>query len=262
MKFRTDRPVKIVMLGAGGTGGHAAPHLYRLLCALDRNVRFILVDGDAVEDKNLCRQNFSKFDLGKNKARTMAERYADAFGIEPEYIPDFIEDKARLKALLEPEIHSLPRHVWYREKSRLAKAVNELVILIGAVDNNKSRRLCHDVFMDSRDLVYIDSGNGEFSGQVVCGVRRGGKTMFQPVGALYPDILEVTDKFPTELSCAEASISAPQTITANVAAATIVVELVYNIVVLGENDVRSASFSTKTINTKSYIKRPKRSAAK
>ena len=31
MKFSMTRPVKIVMLGAGGTGGHIAPHLYRLL---------------------------------------------------------------------------------------------------------------------------------------------------------------------------------------------------------------------------------------
>ena len=30
MKFSENRPVKIVMLGAGGTGGHIAPHLYRL----------------------------------------------------------------------------------------------------------------------------------------------------------------------------------------------------------------------------------------
>lgn len=31
MKFSLMRPVKVVMLGAGGTGGHIAPHLYRLL---------------------------------------------------------------------------------------------------------------------------------------------------------------------------------------------------------------------------------------
>ena len=46
MKFSENRPVKIVMLGAGGTGGHIAPHLYRLLYALNRPVRFIICDGD------------------------------------------------------------------------------------------------------------------------------------------------------------------------------------------------------------------------
>ena len=50
MKLPTNTPVKIVMLGAGGTGGHIAPHIYRLLYALDRPSRFIICDGDKVED--------------------------------------------------------------------------------------------------------------------------------------------------------------------------------------------------------------------
>ena len=49
MRFSRERPVKVVMLGAGGTGGHIAPHLYRLLYALERPVRFIICDGDVVE---------------------------------------------------------------------------------------------------------------------------------------------------------------------------------------------------------------------
>ena len=58
MRFALNKSVKIVMLGAGGTGGHIAPHLYRLLHALDRPVEVIIADGDIVEEKNLVRQNF------------------------------------------------------------------------------------------------------------------------------------------------------------------------------------------------------------
>lgn len=75
MKFDKSKPVKIVMLGAGGTGGHIAPHLYRLLYSLDRPVRFIIADGDVIEPKNLVRQNFIEADLGENKAQVLAERY-------------------------------------------------------------------------------------------------------------------------------------------------------------------------------------------
>ena len=75
MNFSKKRPVKIVMLGAGGTGAHIAPHLYRLLYALERPVKFIICDGDKVEPKNLVRQNFTEADLGENKARVIAERY-------------------------------------------------------------------------------------------------------------------------------------------------------------------------------------------
>ena len=87
MIFSKSRPVKIVLVGTGGTGGYIVPQLYRLLYALDRPIRVILCYGDLVEVKNLGRQNFIEADLGKNKAMVLAERYSNAFGIETSYIP-------------------------------------------------------------------------------------------------------------------------------------------------------------------------------
>lgn len=252
MKFSKTRPAKVVMLGAGGTGAHIAPHLYRLLYALKRPVRFIICDGDVVEEKNLVRQNFIPADLGENKAKVLAERYSTVFGMETEYVPSFVETEERLRELLTPEQFRVRRpNRWFGE------AVREQVILIGAVDNNKSRQLCHRVFLQAEELIYIDSGNGEFTGQVVCGVRRARKTYYPPIGMVYPDVLEDTDKFPTELSCAEASVSAPQSMAANITAATAVVDMVYNILALGDNTVRQATFSTKTVNVRPLVKRRK-----
>lgn len=251
MKFSMTRPVKVVMLGAGGTGGHIAPHLYRLLYALNRPVRFIICDGDVVEQKNLVRQNFIPADLGENKAKVLAERYSTVFGMETEYVPSFIETEERLKELLTPED-------WKIEGASRIKFVTEQVILIGAVDNNKSRQLCHRVFLQAKELIYIDSGNGEFTGQVVCGVRRGFKTYYPPIGLVYPDVLEVTDKFPTELSCAEASVSAPQSMAANITAATMVVDMIYNILTLGDSTVRYSTFSTKNVNVRPVTQTTKR----
>jgi molybdopterin/thiamine biosynthesis adenylyltransferase len=244
MRFALDKPVKIIMLGAGGTGGHIAPHLYRLLYTLARPVIAVIADGDIVEQKNLVRQNFISADLGRNKAQVLAERYAQAFGMEARYIPDFIEDEDRLIELTKPELYS-PK---------------ELSILISAVDNNKSRRLCHQVFTKVPDLIYIDSGNGEYTGQVVCGIRRKGRTYYKPIGEAYPDVLLDTDKFPTELSCAEAAISAPQSIAANIMAAAAVVSYLYNILVLGSIETRSVTFSTKTVNLKPVISQKKKEA--
>ena len=180
MIFSKERPVKIVMIGAGGTGGHIAPHLYRLLYALERPVKFIVCDGDIVEEKNLVRQNFTETDLGLNKARVVAERYSSVFGLETSYVPDFIESAEKLEELTKPDV--------LRVSEYSGKTVTELVILIGAVDNNRSRQLCHEVFLKAENLVYIDSGNGEYTGQVVCGVRRGGKTYYPPIGTVYPDV--------------------------------------------------------------------------
>lgn len=251
MKFSQTRPVKIVMLGAGGTGGHIAPHLYRLLYSLERPVRFIICDGDVVEEKNLVRQNFIQADLGENKAKVLAERYSTVFGLETEYVPSFVEKEDDLRRLLKPDHWRIDR----------AKFIWEQVILIGAVDNNKSRQLCHRVFQEAKELIYIDSGNGEYTGQVVCGIRRGGKTYYPPIGAVYPDVLEDTDKFPTELSCAEASVSAPQSMAANITAATAVVSMVYNILALGDSSVRKITFSTQTINVRSEVQKKKRRKA-
>lgn len=245
MRFSLNKPVKIVMLGAGGTGGHIAPHLYRLLYSLDRSVEVIIADGDIVEKKNLVRQNFIACDLGKNKAQVLAERYAAAFGLEIKYIPDFIESEEKLSELLKT------RMVYYNQ-------TEPLTILIGAIDNNKSRQICHKVFNKSENLVYIDSGNGEFTGQVVCGVRRKGKIYYKPVGEIYPDILEDTDKFPTELSCDEASVSAPQSIVANIMAAAAVTAYIYNILVLGNIEVKKVTFSTKSVNLKPALSRKKK----
>ena len=147
MRFPTDLPIKIVLLGAGGTGGHIAPHLYRLLYALDRPSRLIICDGDIVEEKNLIRQNFSPADLGENKAQVLAERYAAVFGLEAEYVSGFVESLPQLLELITPKQWVTPGRTWERNP--------ELVILIGAVDNNRSRQLCHQAFYACRDLVYI-----------------------------------------------------------------------------------------------------------
>ena len=76
MIFSKSRPVKIVLVGTGGTGGYIVPQLYRLLYALDRPIWVILCDGDLVEEKNLGRQNFIEADLGKNNGpgRTVFQR--------------------------------------------------------------------------------------------------------------------------------------------------------------------------------------------
>jgi len=254
MRFALDKPVKIIMLGAGGTGGHIAPHLYRLLHTLDRPVKVVIADGDIVEEKNLVRQNFISADLGKNKAQVLAERYATAFGMEIKYIPDFIECGDMLSEHIRPDIYSSSPYSYQRQEG--------LVVLIGAVDNNRSRQLCHQVFKQADNLIYIDSGNGEYTGQVVCGIKRSGRTYYKPIGDIYPDILSDTDKFPTQLSCAEAAVSAPQSIVANIMAATAVISYIYNILVLGNIDVRSVTFSTKTVNLKPIItQKRKRKAA-
>ena len=69
MKYPKTAPVKVIIIGAGGTGGYVIPHLYRIGFATERSMRILVCDGDVVEEKNLIRQNFVEQDVGRNKAQ-------------------------------------------------------------------------------------------------------------------------------------------------------------------------------------------------
>ena len=92
-------------------------------------IHIFLCDGDIVEEKNLVRQNFTPADLGENKAKVLAERYSSVFGMETEYVPEFIESGERLFSML--RARTFPTGPYWHSPT-----VKELVILIGAVDNN------------------------------------------------------------------------------------------------------------------------------
>ena len=186
--------------------------------------------------------------LFRSKAKVLAERYSSVFGMETEYVPEFIESGERLFSML--QARTFPTGPYWHSPT-----VKELVILIGAVDNNKSRKLCHEVFYKLDDLIYIDSGNGKYTGQVVCGVRRNGRTIRKSIGGVHPEMLKDTDLFPSEISCAEAAQEDPQSIVANVTAATAVLIMVYNILTHGENNAMQTDFSTQTIRMQTVLEK-------
>ncbi len=239
MKLSLTRPVQILVIGAGGTGGYVIPQLYRIAYSARRKCRIIIADGDVVEEKNLIRQNFAPCDIGENKAEILAKRYSETFGIETEYIPNFIESEEQLYNLL-----YVPRRCYDYEPQPIS-------ILIGAVDNNRSRIMCNNVFNKLDDIIYIDSGNGDFTGQVVCGVKMGGRVISKPVARVYPDILTDIEKFPSELSCAERNVSAPQTIAANIFASTAITSMLYYLLIEGNLRNNRIAFSSRRLSMKS-----------
>lgn len=216
----------VMVIGCGGTGAYTIANLARYISVLNgngRNIGLILADGDIVEEKNLKRQHFISYDIGKNKAEALAERYSTAFGIEIAVIPKDIEAKEEMEIL------------------DGTNSTNTKLV-ISCVDNNASRKVVNEWF---RSRVYyskfwIDSGNEETAGQVVCGfapsyssyygvVNPLAKEMTRRIGLfslptaleMYPD-LNGEAKFNSQLSCAERAISAPQNSQTNVTAATLI----------------------------------------
>ncbi|MDN5375343.1 MAG: hypothetical protein PWQ39_383 [Thermacetogenium sp.] len=194
--------VRIAVVGCGGTGSYLVPDLARFIYSIgaDRVSKFVITDGDQVEEKNLLRQNFVPPDLNRNKAEVLAERYGRAFGINIGYYPRYVETEKELDMLFSEEEENYAT----------------FDVLVGVVDNNRTRQLFHRYFYRRYDLVYIDAGNALHDGQVAVGVRMGSTTAIPPVGEWYPDILEdSTSRFPSEVSCAEAVVSEPQSMMAN-----------------------------------------------
>lgn len=237
----TSKKIRFVIVGLGGTGGYLFYYLTRLLASLDdlpeqkNQYQLLIADGDLVEEKNLIRQNFVEDDIGKSKARVLSERYGNVYGMSIPYFRDYIEDIDTLNDLL------------YGNKMGFAPRIT---VLVGAVDNNKTRQLFHQAFDGQKDLVYIDSGNDEWSGQVIMGAKGEGSLILPPVGHFYPDILEDDDTlFPTE-SCEEDAVSSPQNISTNITAATIIFNMINQLLQDGTG-IYGATFNAQYSNVKS-----------
>lgn len=182
-----------------------------------------------MELKNLTRQNFVAQDIGKNKAEVLAARYSSAYDVEINFIPEF-----------------LPKDI--KEAQQMITDIAEMdspnrnnIVLVGCVDNSATRHVMHNIYRNRSNLgysiiAYIDSGNEFSAGQVVFSSKI--TFLFSSImNITIPDIIEKfdlpnTDKHPSEESCAEHAISAPQDITTNIFASTILLNycsiLAYN----------------------------------
>lgn len=223
----TEKKKSVVVLGAGGTGSWFAS----MLSKIDTDGT-VIIDGDIVEPKNVLRQNFTNDDVNKLKAEVIADRYGlSAFS-------EFIKDGSVLKEHFK-EIGGVP-------------------VVVGCLDNNASRKIVHDLFHDEdfEDFIWIDSGNAERNGQTYVAVKENGEIKY-PSPLDFDTVLmnyEGDERRPDQISCAEHSESAPQNVTANVTAATILFDVV-NIVMpggllLGNKfswDTRTMSFMTEEV---------------
>lgn len=154
----------IIICGCGGTGSNLAPMLSRML----KDETFILIDGDLVEDKNIERQTFQKFDVGSNKARALAKKLNSNFSNKHLYIDKYIETKEDvLKLITDSTTGEL-------------LVPNQNFYICGCFDNNASRLILEDLYKHIQKLLkdfkgnvhYIDSGNEDNFGTVIVDICR------------------------------------------------------------------------------------------
>jgi hypothetical protein len=180
----------LILFGCGGTGGHLLQCVCRLLYGMKEKSRahpgaptpfgeppperlpeVLVCDGDTVERANVVRQPYLPQDVGKKKATVLAGRYA---------------------AIHDLKVHAYPEYLSAPEE--LPRLVPEGAVVVGCVDNAKTRRILHEGLSAYEDIVYLDSGNAGvvelpdgagllpraerarikesgWEGQVLCGVR-------------------------------------------------------------------------------------------
>lgn len=153
--------LRFIVVGAGGTGSFAIPAIARLIYEvrqqLNKPVDLLIVDPDVVESGNIPRSNFCAAEVGRFKARTLAERIVLAWGIETQFSCEKFDPEKHLKSSTSD----------YRS----------LTVIAGCVDNHLARRDIHQAIeefgrngsSDAPNLWWIDGGNGRSSGQVILG---------------------------------------------------------------------------------------------
>jgi hypothetical protein len=163
--------IVIIQIGCGGTGGWLVPHLSKFLNnMLDRSepnfknlprIKYLLVDHDEIEVRNVLRQNFQEFEQSQNKAKSLAMRYCEStlqiqYSIQPFFDHNIKVIENLRDVFVETE---------YGKKS--------MVIFIGCVDHIDTRYAIYKLFKKIEDkyfhhlkCVYIDSGNDLHHGQL------------------------------------------------------------------------------------------------
>lgn len=262
MKVANDSThFQIICIGAGANGSHFFRNLLQDIATYNSGysprvkASVVIADGDKVEKKNLDNQLFDREDVGQFKVDALAERYGTHYEIDVLAVPEYItslESLANLFSLLQNSPNSLP-------------------ILVGLVDNNRTRMLLHEFFMQESipDLVYIDTGvegvlleqevmrepsakemilSSGFSGQVVCGYKRKGQVFLPPVGDVYPTILTDAESVFPDQSCGDLILNNPQRSATNKLAAqmtnTFLNNLFHNGEIVQEELIFNARYGT------------------
>lgn len=254
-----------VVVGLGGTGGYLAPNLIRQLSLQQQQPNVIFVDGDHVEDKNIVRQNFIASDIGKNKAEVMAQRYGRAFGMKVAYLDRFLESSDDTVRRLMPQIDNnaieevvLVDCVDNNKTRRILRNVQHILIrdervrscvilssgneeYTGQVSFSVSRSSSSTDFSSFNKMVYRDYhipyiddtsvSDGEYLERVMSAREDGmddvRSTFYVPgLLDLFQSARDDMDPLPTQLSCEEMAISAPQNIQTNMLAATVLFNFV------------------------------------
>jgi PRTRC genetic system ThiF family protein len=174
------RPVRILVVGAGGSGSAIVmglPYLHQAMRVWGHpyGLEVTLMDGDSVSETNCVRQPFSWSDVGQNKATVLINRINLFWGLKWNALP-----------------------VCFSETTPGPNYDRDPDLLVGCVDTRAARSVIErSVFKRSSHVAYwLDLGNNASSGQYVLGQPLNGRNRrkaerLRTVSELFQEIADV-----------------------------------------------------------------------
>lgn len=223
--------VRVVVVGAGGTGSALMPRLMQLHFALMElghpgGLEVTLYDDDIVSKANIGRQCFFPQDVGQYKSSLIVNRLNQCWGTNWQAVPKKVKKSDKINA----------------------------DIIIGCVDSRKGRAAIMGC-VSSYHCYYIDSGNSENSGQIVIGelVNQSRKAIRLPTMAdLFPDMVNAAlDAADDKPSCSVAEALAKQSLVINNTMANEIFNLLWMLFRNGK-----LNYSGKFVNLETGVARP------
>jgi PRTRC genetic system ThiF family protein len=175
-----NRPVRVLVVGAGGTGSAVLmglPYLDQAMRAWGHRggLDVSVMDADVVTETNCIRQPFSISDIGLNKATVLINRINIFWG-------------TRWKAF--------PMHLDKRIQTRGNESSPDIVI--GCVDTRAARVAIESAVRTTFNMTmyWLDVGNNAASGQYILGQPLNARNhrkaeRLRTVSELYPEIVDV-----------------------------------------------------------------------
>ncbi|WP_025146085.1 PRTRC system ThiF family protein [Pedobacter jeongneungensis] len=187
--YNALNPVKIALIGVGGTGSHMLTCLSKINHALlqleHAGLQVTVFDDDLVSESNIGRQLFSASEIGLNKGIALVNRINRFFGTG-----------------------------WKAQETKFPiKSLSNYDFIISCVDNVKTRL---DISVEWKNTVnfktplyWMDFGNSKKTGQVILSsisnIKQPDSDQFEPISRLPL----ITEDYPTLLQQSEVADDAP-----------------------------------------------------
>jgi len=193
-----ERSVKVVVVGAGGTGSQILTGLAQLHHAMvslghPGGLEVLVIDDDRVSPSNVGRQMFYPSDVGSYKAEVLVNRINLAMGCN-----------------------------WEASIGKLTPGTNiQSDLIVGCVDTRKARNAINAVGQRGNNRYWLDCGNRQQDGQVILGEFRVSKNSsdgvkLPTVADLFPETCDPTQDSPDDgPSCSLAEALEKQSLFVN-----------------------------------------------